>query len=452
MSVKINEVLLVLSLLCGCALAQVPKWAENNNHKKYPVSEYLLGVGIADNKTDAVERARADVAKQIQVKIESELETMEQEISSGDRSTIHAEVTFKTKSVVSETITGIEIVESVNVKGKYYALAVLNKQNYISGLEQEMDNILAESSQYNQSAREMVSRGSIFNALDNFISAKNTIPDFYIKRGLYTALTGRHYGSKNTESVASILSEIRTILAGINIKIINGDNQSSGLGKTLPSPIVAKVYYLDEHQNEVGLKWYPVITKYDNGETIAKIGSADDGTLSINVIATPTGSSASTGSVLFTLGLSNLPDIFRDDVSKIQTSASYSIKTAGLVFITEIKDINGLTSPALEKIVDSWVTKNGYRIDPAAALVIQGTTAINNEKTVDSPAGKQYFIDLGLDLILFDKKSSSQLSSVSGNGRGMVLGSREKAIQKAYENISVTKSKFAAFLQAAIQP
>jgi hypothetical protein len=34
----------------------------------------------------------------------------------------------------------------------------------------------------------------------------------------------------------------------------------------------------------------------------------------------------------------------------------------------------------------------------------------------------------------------------------MAMGSREEAIRKAYKSISISKSKFAAFLQTAIQP
>ncbi len=449
---KAPYIFCVLLIISGFVLAQIPKWAQSNSHKKYPNSDYLLGVGIAEDKTKAVELARADVAKQIQVKIESELETMEQEIGSGDRSTIHSEVTSKTKSIVSETVAGIEIVESENIKGKHYVLAVLNKQNYLAGLQQEMDKIIAESNQYLQSARDLVQKGNLFNALDNYISAQKIVPDFYIKRGLYTALTGTVYGDQNTASVASILSEIRTILAAIDVKIISGNNQTSSLGVPLKEPVVARVFYKDSFGNDIGLKWYPVIVKYANGETINKLGSSDKGTLSVNIIATPTGGATGSGAVNFTLGLSNLPDIFRNDLSKIQATVNYSIVTADLSFSIEIKDINDNTNKNMGALVGGWVNNNGYRNDPTSNLKIQGTAILKSERIIDSPAGRQYFIELELPLSLNDTNANTQLASVVAKGNGMALGSRENAVQKACENISVTKSKFAAFLQTAIQP
>jgi hypothetical protein len=419
--------------------AQVPKWATTNSHKKYPSSKYLLGVGISNGKTEAIELARADVAKQIQVKIESELETIEQEISTGDRTKLSSEIISKTKSAVSETITGIEIKETKFIKGKYYILAILNKQNYLAGLEQKMDNIVAGN-------------GNIFNALDSYISAQNIIPEFYVKRGLYTALTGRNYGGANTVSAAGILSEIRSVLSGIDIKIISGNSQSAPIGTSLKEPVIAKVFFVDNSGSEIGIKWYPVIIKYTNGETISRTGSGEDGKINVNIIATPTGASSQRGSVIFTLGLSNLPEIFRDDLSKIQTFIVYDVLTVDLAFSVHVENASGEPHQNLTERVSAWINENGFQTDHTANMIIAGKTSITNEKVISSPAGKQYFVEVEIQLNLINTDSNKQLASVSVKGKGLAIGSKESAFEKACNNINVSKSKFAAFLQAAIQP
>ncbi|MDD5540670.1 MAG: LPP20 family lipoprotein, partial [Candidatus Marinimicrobia bacterium] len=100
--------LILIACLGSFAIAQVPDWYKTNQHKKYPASRYLLGVAVASDKTEAIELARADVAKQIQVRIESELETVESEFREGDKNILKAETTSRTKSAVLETIAGIE--------------------------------------------------------------------------------------------------------------------------------------------------------------------------------------------------------------------------------------------------------------------------------------------------------------------------------------------------------
>jgi len=426
--------------------AQAPKWAETNSHKNYPSSKYLLGVGIADEKTQAVELARADVAKQIQVKIESELETMEQEIGDDNKHSVRSEITSRTKSVVSETVIGIEIIETTRVKGKYYALAVLNKQNYLTGLEQNMDDISSATTQYIQSARELVRQGNVFAAIDNYISAQNEIPDFYVKRGLYTALSGKYYGDKNTLSPAVIQAEIRTLFSEIHINMISGDNQQGRTGSVLSAPLVAKIYYSDESGQEFGLRQFPVIVKYSNGEIIGKPKTDDSGLVSVKVIASPS------RAVVFIPDFKTILNQFRDELPKIQAIANYTLLSSNISVSINILNVAGQPDHELNKTVGGLANENGYKTDSAAPIQIQGQATITDEKIINSPAGKQYFIETELRLSLIDINSGIHLASITGLGKGLAIGSREQAVLKSSENIVFSKSKFAAFLQAANKP
>jgi len=436
----------ILLFICTPIFAQAPKWAETNNHKNYPSSKYLLGVGIADDKTQAVELARADVAKQIQVKIESELETMEQEIGTDEKHTVKSEIVSRTMSIVSETVAGIEIKETTRIKGKYYALAVLNKQNYLTGLEQNMDDISSATTHYIQSARELVRLGNVFTAIDNYISAQNEIPEFFVKRGLYTALSGKYYGDKNTLSPATIQAEIRALFSGIHINIISGNNQLGRIGALLSAPVVATIYYSDESGREFGLRQFPVIVKYSNGETIGKFKTDDVGSVSVKVVASPG------GAVVFIPDFKTIQDQFRSDLPKIQAIANYALLSSNIYVSINILNVTGQPDHELTKTVGGLANENGYKTDVSAPFQIQGQATITNEKIISAPAGKQYFIEMELRLSLVDINSGVQLASITGSGKGLAIGSRDIAIQKASENISFSKSKFAAFLQAANKP
>ncbi|HRD17636.1 MAG TPA: LPP20 family lipoprotein, partial [Candidatus Marinimicrobia bacterium] len=272
-----TKIILVLAgLAISSASAQVPDWYKTNQHKKYPASRYFLGVAVADTKAEAIELARADVAKQIQVRIESELETIESEFREGDKNYLKAETTNRTKSIVAETVSGIEIAEVKEVKGKTYVLAVLNKEKYLSTLEIQMDEILMKSEQLIASARQMVADGRILNALNNFIDAQNTIPDFYTKSSLYTALSGRKYPNFNQFTGPGIVAEVREILAHIELKILSGNNQIAVAGQNLPTPIKVQVVYVRDGEI-IGVAGFPVIARYDGGEIITKIETDPNG-------------------------------------------------------------------------------------------------------------------------------------------------------------------------------
>jgi len=446
-----TKTLVIFSLLNIISVAQIPKWAQTNSHPKYPSSAYLLGVGIANEKATATELARADVAKQIQVKIESELETMEQEITADDKNKLKSEIVSRTKSVVTETITGIEIAATEFYKGNFYVLAALNKQRYYSSLEQQLNDIVTETDNYLNGARTLVQQGNIFNALDNYLSAQNTIPDFLAKNALYLALTGTSYPAAKSYSVAGVLNEARSLLSAINIKIISGDNQSASVGKTLSEPLIAKILYTTPEGREMGIKWYPVIIKYSGGEIISKIASDQEGITKANILAVPTESDNQRGKVIFTLGLSNIPEIFKNEIEKIQAVFSYNLIISEAIFSVNITNIAGNSDLELDRLVASWINENGFKTNPDATIIVTGNAVVANEKVIDSPAGKQFFIELNLNLVLTDKKSASRLATVTATGKGMALRSRDLAVQKARTKLSVSKEKFAAFLQAATQ-
>lgn len=445
MRIRVQKTLLASFLLYAVVFAQAPKWAETNSHKNYPPSKYLLGVGIADEKARAIELARADVAKQIQVKIESELETVEQEIANGLDRTLQSEITSRTKSVVSETVAGIEIKETKRVKKTYYALAVLNKQNYLKGLQQEMDDISSAANQYIQSARELIRRGDLFAALDNYMAAQDEIAGLYVKRSLYTALSGKNYGI-GALSPAEVQAEVRALLSGIDLKITGGDNQTGQIGTQLKEPFSARIYYSGDNGKEYGLRQFPVTVKYGSGEIIGKLNSDENGVVAVSVVASPE------GSVVFTPDFRKIPERFREDIHKIQAVAHYNIQSSNVTFAVNILNISGQTDPALNKIVSALVNENGYKIDSSAPLLIKGKTSLSNERVINSPAGKQYFIELELRLALISRDSGAQLATVTGSGKGLAVGSRDAAVLKAAENIKFKKSKFAAFLQVANQP
>jgi len=441
----------IIFITSSMMFAQVPDWAKTNSHKKYPPARYFLGVGISEDKTEAAELARADVAKQIQVKIESELETIESEFREGDKSYISSEVKSRTKSAASETIAGMEIVETKEVKGKNYALAVLNKQKYLSGLEVQMDETLAKTGQLVETGRKSIADGKMFAAIENFTDAQNTIPEFYTKSALYTALTGTQYPNIDQFTGPGILAELRDVLSRIELQIVSGNDQKSKAGNPLPEPIKVRVIYKTSDNREIGVDRFPIATKFENGESIGKAETNSDGFAEFGIVATPTDNLGRSGAVQIYLNLLKIPETYRPAIGKSQVTVRFDIIVADLKFTVKVSDNSGKRLEFIEKDVSNLVVENGYVVTEDAGFVIQGIATVGNKKEIESPSGKQFFVESNLTLNLVEKSTGNVLATTDGSGKGLDVGSLIIATEKSFKNIKVSKKKFAAFLQSAVR-
>jgi hypothetical protein len=140
--------------LLACASAPTtPDWV-NGKSAKYPDSQYLVGRGQAGTQEDARNRARADLAKILEVGVSAK---------STDVTTFTSEGGGKTESQVSRNITtrtdqivrGIQIPEiwqDPQTKSTY-ALAVLSRSQASIGLRADIDRLDAATRGYVAQAR-----------------------------------------------------------------------------------------------------------------------------------------------------------------------------------------------------------------------------------------------------------------------------------------------------------
>ena len=84
-----------------------------------------------------------------------------------------------------------------------------------------------------------------------------------------------------------------------------------------------------------------------------------------------------------------------------------------------------------------------------AGFVIQGIATVGNKKEIESPSGKQFFVESNLTLNLVEKSTGNILATTDGSGKGLEAGSLIIATEKSFKNIKISKKKFAAFLQSA---
>jgi len=141
-------------LLFGCASTpSTPDWI-NGKSAKYPDNQYLVGRGQADVPEDARNRARADLAKILEVAVSaksSDVTTYSSGPAGGTDSQISRSIATRTDQIVR----GIQIPETWQdpQSKSTYALAVLPRSQAAMGLRADIDRLDAATRGYVAQAR-----------------------------------------------------------------------------------------------------------------------------------------------------------------------------------------------------------------------------------------------------------------------------------------------------------
>jgi len=159
-------------LLFGCASTpSTPDWV-NGKSAKYPDNQYLVGRGQADVPEDARNRARADLAKILEVAVSaksSDVTTYSSGPAGGTDSQVSRSIATRTDQIVR----GIQIPETwQDPQAKStYALAVLPRSQAAMGLRADIDRLDAATRGYVAQARSapdlLVQIASASRALDS---------------------------------------------------------------------------------------------------------------------------------------------------------------------------------------------------------------------------------------------------------------------------------------------
>ena len=128
------------------AAAGKPDWIERESHR-WPRATYLTGVGSADERGVAEDRARAEIARVFTARVSSALTatTSESTTRTGSATAIadRTAVTEETRSTTDKVLEGVEIAETWQdpQTQKVYALAVLERAQAAKRLDARLEEI-----------------------------------------------------------------------------------------------------------------------------------------------------------------------------------------------------------------------------------------------------------------------------------------------------------------------
>jgi LPP20 lipoprotein len=143
---SVISLLLLLAISTGAPGGKKPDWVERES-AEWPREMYLTGVGSADDRAAAEDRARAEIARVFTTRVASVLvaSTEESTVRTGQETAWNdrTSVSDETRSTTDKVLEGVEIMQVWEDPQlhRFYALAALDRQQGAARIEDRMDAI-----------------------------------------------------------------------------------------------------------------------------------------------------------------------------------------------------------------------------------------------------------------------------------------------------------------------
>jgi|GEM_PF-3141849 len=242
-------ILATLFLTSWSIFAQLfkPDWVKTGKSKKYPDELYLVGVGTAENsgnpskdKNLADDSAKAKLAEQIKVTVESELESyISEQVSKTKSKTtnqVNQKVSWLVKSKVKITLEGLQFPERYydRMAKTYYSLAVLNRAQASALYLGKASELRQLAEHYSKEALAKEKKGDYFTAFNYYQRALSALSEAIVKEKEASVIAGSPvFAGIETLSPWELQTKIdnmRELLkVGIYIEEINPDDPGSNV-------------------------------------------------------------------------------------------------------------------------------------------------------------------------------------------------------------------------------
>lgn len=426
-----------------------PKWFVEGELPQYSTAYNYMGVGEGITYSAAQSAAQTAIAAQLKVTIASTIETHTEAIETENSSYFSDVFKQSVQSTINQSVNGIEIVKKEKSNGKYYVFAVLNKRRYMNSLNVELDQLWTKISSYVLNAREFTTQGRIFPALENYIEVQEFIPNFYSKKAFYDALSTVPFRLGQNITMGNVVTEMRDILSGVNIKVTSGNDQSALAGGPLSRPVIFNVYLKRRGKgNNIPIPGMPLAVKYEDGKVVERVTTDEYGSIESYVAAYPTGTSV--GKIFAIPNLTSLPPIHKKYLKKTEAFATYKIvDSPPIAFTLTIVDEKGDRLNKVEDKITKSIERMGYSVGPEAELSLEGNVTIIEEKEVDGYSGTQYLVTAELDMFMVVKMNGEKVASFDARGKGLSKKNIKDANKKAFRKLKLSKKNLAGMLAEA---
>ena len=148
--------IMTTALLCASAARAGgrPDWIDGNS-RSYPKDRYLTGVGIADDRTTAADRARAEISKIFSTNVSvttnlNEAETNASKTGGKNEGTFSQSIAQNLQTASKKVLEGVDVAENWqdSASRQYYALAVLDRAKAASSVKDKIEDFDRQAQQW----------------------------------------------------------------------------------------------------------------------------------------------------------------------------------------------------------------------------------------------------------------------------------------------------------------
>ncbi|MBT3231396.1 MAG: LPP20 family lipoprotein [Calditrichaeota bacterium] len=432
----------IFFLLVGCVVAGPPVWFTTNEHDWADPMTHIIGVGTGSSYDAAQEKAGADIAGQIEIKIEAESQTFIESYIVDDREHIVETFRSATKSFTSVSIRGAQVVDKAENGGDHYVMLAISKDDFLRDLRGELDQKRSVIQKIRDDSKEMLGDGKVFDALELLMTTDELVAGLIARASLYNAFSPVPYGVEAISGPA-ILSEVRKVLGKIKLEKISGDKQLGKNGSLLAEPLVVRVCY---GKNEIVMPDVRLRLKDEDRKTGERLYTDKNGSTEFWVEAL----GDKKGKASISLDPRKIPPVFKRDLSDLEVAFKFDIsESTPLSFTINITDEKGERIEEAESTIAKSVTKLGHYINEDAPFLLTGKMVPIEANEIDGFDGKMYQAKTELDLFLKVKASNESVGSISVSANGLDKRSEKKAIRKSYKKLKIGKKQMAKLLADA---
>jgi hypothetical protein len=231
--------------LCGCAIrsGKAPDGAKKPAEERYSTDRTIVGKGCVavteEEPTDRLEAdqaARAEVAKQLEVKVIQVVEDMQREEQKDGKRNRAYSMSIRTQEFVDKTLKGIRIERRTRdeEKGIQCSVAVLDKSAMAFQLRKEVERNLRERSEHVAGAESALGKENRVDALREYSLAMLSTDRAAVDAKM---ILGLGYNPPEVPSRAETGQKRTEVLEGIRLVRAGGEAQRGSPGRPLAGPL-----------------------------------------------------------------------------------------------------------------------------------------------------------------------------------------------------------------------
>lgn len=432
---KRTPVILSMIFFCMSISLASDQWVTAGRDAEYPNDLYFVGIGMSERGPDAAKQnAMVEVKKQITVKISASTLDEQFSLTAGSKEISANRIESRSRLATSGDVQGIEVVKTATQGKITYALAVLDKKNFVSNCRTKISELKKQLEKLITGAQADIGAAKIGATLDKLSAAKKIIIEIGDERTLLSSageLTPAEQLNYTTTDIAAIYEKC---VSSIRMTKVGGDNQVFAVGMVPSEPFVVQVATTDGAPVPMlpvslceGTK--RILEKFtdDKGKADLMLGERAD---------------MSVGSHSFTASISlQVSSAAKKYLTAQDQSFRYTVQS-NPCFANVAVEVSQTLLPDKEEIVKKVIArlaKFDLKNDPQSENVLNVMVTAVEAGGVQGLSQSSSFIKtevtLAMTLVDEDKK---ELASVQGTAKGMG-GSLAKSAAQGIENVKIDK-------------